>query len=169
MHRTGLSPFVSVTGDGTAPIAQLRAAKLPANDATPIVASGTFVFVCAKEKKTFTHESVALNAGTGVSAGTLKLKVARASKPKWGRSPWMVTLESAQDCSSLAAIRILDENGKDVADQVSTSSSRMGPVIRVKKHVYLKKKVEKATVAVDRWTDMKAVKVPFSLEVGIGL
>jgi hypothetical protein len=162
----------TISEDGKQCSTEITAPGVPTKGATALTISGKIGFQIATQKKEFTAEKVALQAGTKISAGPIALTIARAGKPEWGGSEgtFSVTLQAKQDLDSIAHIQFFDAAGKKIeASRASTGRSAVMGAVTVDWEYNLKAKVETAKIVITYWTDMKKVALPVSLTVGVGL
>ena len=91
-------------------------------------------------------------------------------KPDWGDNPIQVELKSSVSYKDFKGLHFYDLKGNKIESERSGSGS-MGIF---GKRTYtvsfnLKKKVDKIVLAVDEWSDLEVVKVPFDFTIGAGL
>ena len=183
--RMRMVPAPQISADGKACLVELNGPGLPAKGATAIMASGTISLKCGIKKETARQENAALKPGTKVTAGHITFDISKVGKPQFsfdftgsGDTPsatppaerFEVTLHTNQDCSNIASIAFLDAAGKDLDAKPSSSSSMgMAGMMTVEKSFVLPRKVDRATISITYWTDLKEVVVPFDVKATLGL
>ena len=88
-------------------------------------------------------------------------------KPDWGDDPIQVELKSSVSYKDFKGLHFYDLKG----NKIESERSRNGSMGIFGKRTYtvsfkLKKKVDKIVLAVDEWSDMEVVKVPFDFTIG---
>ena len=150
----------------------------PTKQAAMLTLSGTLVFKIANEKKDFTAEKVALQAGTKVNAGNIPLTIKRAGKPRIGgdNNPIEIEFHGKQNLDAITSIRFFDAAGKEIeAGEAGRSfgkslDGRSAPSDYDATIEYrLKSAADTAKIVITYWADMKEVTVPFDLKVSLGL
>jgi len=165
----GFGSFPQVSKDGKAAIIELSAKRLPGKGARELRAKGSLAFKTGTQKKTAVEKAVALKKGTTFSVGPIEITIKQTGKPQWGDEPLEVTFEMGKAGDSLAGVRFLDDKGTPIKSSASSSASmRLAGMVKLNKSYRLARQVETATVEVTYWTDMKTVRVPFDLTVGLG-
>lgn len=167
----GFAAWPRVSKDGKAVIVEVSGKGLPGKGSRELRASGSLVFKTGTQKKTVSQKGVALKKGTKLDAGPVAITIKEAGKPQWGDEPLEVTFEMGKGGEAVAAVRFLDDQGKEIKSGESSSGSMTsnGAVVGVEKSYRLAKQVAVATVEITYWTDMKSVQVPFDLAVSVGL
>ena len=148
----------------------------PSKEATTLTLSGTLVFKIAKEKTDFTAENVALQAGTEVKAGDIRLTIKRAGKPRFGsKNALEIEFDGKQSLDAIARIRFFDADGKKIeAEEAGRSSGKSlnggsASWFDATIDYQLKNTADTAKIVITCWKDMKEVTVPFDLKVSLGL
>ena len=178
-------PMPQISADGKACLTMLNGPRLPAKDATAILASGSISLTCGSKKETARQEGVALKPGAKIAAGPVAFEISKVGKPQFSfdfagpsgtpsatppPEKFEVTLHTDQDCSKIAGIAFLDAAGKDLGAKPSSSSSMGMPgMMSVEKSFVLSKKVETATISITYWSGLKEVVVPFNVKATLGL
>ena len=142
---------------------------LPVEGARQIHTVGTLVFKCASEKKTFQHKDLVLEKGAKVTAGPIPFEVTRVNPTDKSVS---IKLRATQDLDSVADIKFYDADGKEIkASGLSgiTARSAEGKTVSATRGFSLKKKVDKVTLSITYWMDLKIVEVPFDVKASLGL
>lgn len=150
----------------------------PTKQAVALTLSGVLVFKTANERKDFTVEKVALQAGTKVQAGNIPLTIKRTGQPQAGGDSHPIAIEfhGKQSLDAIARIRFFDAAGKKLeAEEVgrsfgeSTDGGSAPSDFDATIEYRLKSAADTATIVITCWTDMKKVTVPFDLKVSLGL
>ena len=168
--KPGFGMMNSISKDGKACMVELEGGTLPAKGAKEIRASGTMVFKTGTKKQTFKQANVPLKAGTAVKAGPIPFTIKSAGKPQWGNQPLQITFKTHQKLDRVAEWKFYDAAGKEIKSSHggTTTMSAFGKM-NIDKSFNLAQKVDKVTIAITYWMDMKTVSVPFDLKVSMGL
>lgn len=167
----GFAAWPRVSKDGKAAIVEVSGKGLPGKGSRELRVSGSLGFKTGTQKNTVSQKGVALKKGTKLDAGPVAITIKEAGKPQWGDEPLEVTFEMGKGGEAVAAVRFLDDQGKEIKSGESSSGSMTsdGAVVGVEKSYRLAKQVAVATVEITYWTDMKSVQIPFDLAVSMGL
>ena len=164
----GIGMMPQLKKDGTAAMVELEGPGLPARGATTLKAQGTIALVCASTKKQFTQE-IELKVGSKVTVGPVPLEITKVGKPDWGNAAMAVTLTATQPLDAIAAIGFSSQGAKIETHDGGQSSMKAFNQLKVEKTINFDKKVDSATIEIDAWQDLKHIKVPFDLTIGVGL
>jgi len=170
--RFGMGPisFPRVSKDAKACMATIVGPQRPAKGATTVLVQGTFVLSCADGKKTVRQNNVALTNGTKVTAGDVVMTLSDVGKPKWGDAALSVNFQGDEKMDSIASMTFLDAAGKPIeARRASRSHMTMMGKAKVEHTYTFKKKVAVATIQIALWQNLRQVKAPIDLKVGVGL
>lgn len=160
--KNGFGSFPKISEDGKAAMVTVEGTERPAAGASTITVKGKVGVTMATKKETVKGGKVAAKAK--LVCGTLNLTVQELEKSGSGVS---VELQAPESLDQIAEIRWLDAAGKALeADR--NGSSRMGFGNKMTYSQSWSVKGTPATIEFVRWTDMKAVSVPFSFEIGFG-
>jgi hypothetical protein len=188
-NAMGRLPMVmepQVSADGKACLVELNGGTVPAKGAAAITATGSISLQCGSKKETAREQNVALKPGTKIHVGPMAFEISRVGKPQFffempgaeeskpttpPAERFEVTLQTNQDCSSVASVAFLDAAGEDLGAKPSSSSSTgmAGKILTVEKSFVLPKKVATATISITYWTDLKEVVVPYEVKATLGL
>jgi hypothetical protein len=162
--------FAEQSKDRKAVLFKLQSEDVAGKGAKALRLKGKLLFKCASQKKAFQQEDVALKEGSRLEVGPLVLVIDKVAKPSFIDKPLEVSFKTNQEMSMLAAIRFLDEQGKTVESSRS-GFGRWSLNDATEYHVdyTLDKKLDKATIEVTAWIDMKTVEVPLDLAISVGL
>lgn len=162
--------WISVSQDGKALGTTVETEGTPAKGARQLVVKGELVVTTGSTFEKEQSGTVPVKEGTKVEVGGYKFKISEVNKPKFGDAKLSITLETNQDMDRLKGISFFDESGKELeADPSGSSSMGFGAKMTYTRTYQLKKKVDEIEVGVLKWTDLKDVKVPVDLSVGVGL
>ncbi len=160
--KNGFGSFPKISHDGKAAIITVEGTEAPAAGASSIQLKGKVGVTMATTKETVKGGKVA--AGGKLTCGSLSLSVKQLEK---SGSDMSVELESSESTEQIAEIRWLDASGKALeADRNGTSQMGFGGKVTYSQSWTVKG--SPATVEFVRWTDLKAVSVPFSFEIAVG-
>jgi hypothetical protein len=160
--KNGFGSFPKISKDGKAAIITVEGTEVPAAGASTIQLKGKVGVTMATTKETVKGGKVAVDGK--LACGTLSLTVKQLRK---SGSEMSVELETSESTEQIAEMRWLDAAGK-VLEANRDSSSQMGFGGKVTYSESWTVKGSPATVEFVRWTDLKAVSVPFSFEIAVG-
>jgi hypothetical protein len=160
--KNGFGSFPKISNDGKAAIVTVEGTEVPAAGASIVQLKGKVGVTMATKKETVKGGKVA--ADGKLACGSLSLTVKRLDK---SGSDMSVELETSESTEQIAEMRWLDAAGK-VLEAKRESTSQMGFGGKVTYSESWNVKGSPATVEFVRWTDLKAVSVPFSLEIAVG-
>lgn len=165
----GFSSSDDLSEDGKAALIEVDGGTPPAHGTREIHLKGVAVFVVATEKKTFTQKDVKLAADTEIKAGEISFVISKVGKPDWGDEPLEVTLKASTDLTSVAGVRFLDADGKEIESSVSSEMSMsFNESVTVERGYKLARKVDTATIEVTCWMNLEKVNVPVDVTTGVG-
>ncbi len=166
----GLPMSPEISEGGKAVVIEISGGQTPTQGATSLKVKGKFVFKAASQKKSYTHKDLELKADAKIEAGPIPLTIGSAGKPEWGEEPLEINLKATKRLDEVASIRFLDADGKEIESNESGSMTMaFGDEVSVERSYALTKKVEKVTVEISYWTDMKDLEIPVDLTVSLGL
>jgi hypothetical protein len=168
MPALPMSPDISE--GGKAVVIEVHGGQSPTQGATALKVKGKFVFNAATQKKSYTHKDLEIKADAVIEAGPIPLTIGKAGKPEWGEEPLEIVLQAKKRLDEVASIRFLDADGKEIESNESGSMTMaFGEEVSVERSYALTKMVDKVTVEVSYWTDMKTIEIPVDLTVSLGL
>ncbi len=166
----GFSDFPEISKDGKCALLEVFGKGIPGKGARELRLKGSLSFKSATQTKMVMQKGVALKKGTKFEVGPIAVTVKDVGKPDWGKEPLEITLEMNEPGETIAAVRFLDEQGKEIKSKgTSSGSTRLGKLVWIKRGYKLAKKVESVTVEISYWTDMKMTQIPFDLTAGVAL
>jgi hypothetical protein len=173
---SGFSLFPNVAADGKACSVEVCGPSTPVKGATSLKLEGVLTMLCAANKKEFEQKDVPLKSGSKITADKTELMIEKVGKPEWGnedkqREQLSVTLRSHNsELDEVAEIRFFKTNGTEIeARRMGTSKMGILGAMTVDWDYILSEKADAATVKVYLWTDLQKKKVPFSLNLDVGL
>jgi hypothetical protein len=161
-----------ISKDGKACLVEVGSPDLPSRGARSIHLKGTLVLQSATGKKSYRQEGVEARRGEKILAGPIPFRITRVGKPEWsfGDEKFSITLEARQDITGVASIRFLDGSGMEIKTSQggfrTTSSFGSTTATRI---FNFQEEVGEFTVEVTYWTDVREVKIPYSLKIGVGM
>lgn len=164
----GFGMMPAIKKDGRAAMVELNGPGLPGKGATKVKAQGTILLVCANSKKRFT-QAIELKVGSKVTVGPVPLEITKVGKPDWGKAAMSVTFTATQQLDAIAGISFSSGGANIETRDGGHTSLRAFNTVKVEKTINFEKKIDAATIEIDAWQDLKRIKVPFNLRVGIGL
>ena len=169
--QPGFSLFPNISSDGKACVLEVTGQSIPAKDAGSIKLEGTLTLQIAKEKKEFVLKDIAVKKDSKLTAEKTELVIEKAGKPEWGDEPLGITLRSHNtDLDEVAEIKFFKADGTEIKAR-RTGSSKMGILgaMTVDWDYALKEAADAVTVKIYLWADLQKKKVPFILNVDVGL
>lgn len=160
----------SESDDGKAIVTHVESPGLPKKGAKALTLKGDIVVALASKSKEVKSGVTALEKGTKLVVGENAFEIESAGKPDWGDEPLQITLKSSVSHKDFKGFHFYDAGG----DKIESKRSSSGSMGMFGKRTYtvsfnLKKKVDKVVLAVDAWSDLEVVKVPFDFTIGAGL
>jgi hypothetical protein len=138
---------------------------VPKEGATEIAVKGKIVISLGSKTETVETKDVEIKLESKIKAGIAEMEISNLGKG-WGDYAMSISLKGKGSMSAIKAISFLDGNGKEI------ESNRGGYTAWGEEFTLdyqLKKKVDKATVKVEYWTDLKDVEIPVNIKTGIGI
>ena len=151
---------VEVGGDGAKPVKGKVEAK------------GEITVTTASGKGQVSTEMIQWKPGQEVrfpeDAGLPTFKIDKIGKPKWGDDKWEVTLKCNKDFEKFVSVKFVDEKGHEhKAKRGSWSSMGVMGIKTVSVSYRSPDEISKAKMVAEVWNDVKKIKVPVSLSVGM--
>jgi len=166
--QSGFGSMPQINKDSTAAMLELSGPRVPAKGATALKVEGVVMLVCASTKEHFT-QALDLKVGSRVTVGPVPLEITKVGKPDWGDAALAVTFTATQRLDTIARMSFaLEGESVETRDAGQTSMQAFGTV-KVEKTVNFDDKIDAATIELDAWTDLRRVKVPFEVTIGLGL
>jgi hypothetical protein len=162
---TGFDAWPKKSKDTKAILIDALTPAAPKEGASTIALKGKLIISVGTKTETTETKDVALGVGEKIKAGSLELEIERLGKG-WGDYEFSLALKGKGRMAIIKAVQFLDENGKEIESSPSGSAS-YGEEFTI--DYQLKKKVSKATVKVECWSDLKDVEVPLDIKTGIGI
>jgi len=168
--RIGFSMFPRISSDGKACSIEVSSPNLPAKGTTQLKVEGVITVLCASKKTEHVQTNVALKDGSKITCPELELTINNVAKPDFGDDPLGLTLRSKKKMDSVAEIKFFKADGSEIKAR-KTGTSQMGIFgdLTVEWNYNFSEKADVATVKIYIWSDLQKKKVPFSLDVGVGL
>lgn len=162
--------MMSESEDGRAIVTHVESPGLPGKGAKTLTLKGELVVSLASKSKEVKSEVAVLEKGKKLVVGGNSFEIDSVGKPDWGDAPLQIRLKSSVNHKDFKGFHFYDAEGNKIESKRSSSGS-MG---MFGKRTYtvsfsLKKKVDKIVLAVDAWSDLEVVKVPFDFKIGAGL
>ena len=169
-RKSGVFRMTSEAKDGKAIITHVESSGVPKKGAKNLTLKGGLVVSLASKSKEVRSELTVLKKGEKLVLGEDAFEINSLGKPDWGDDPIQVELKSSVSYKDFKGFHFYDSEGNKVESKRSGSGS-MGIF---GKRTYtvsfnLKKKVDKIVLAVDEWSDLEIVKIPFDFTIGAGL
>jgi hypothetical protein len=163
--RKGFGPFAKTSKDGKMGLATVEGKIAPSAGATKALAKGKLAVRVGTKKTNHKPGKVALKKGTVFKAGTAEFTVGESKSEGDGIS---LTLDTKQDIATLASIRFLGPDGKEIeSDRTMTSSMGAFGAKQYSIGYNLKTKQAQVSIELEVWDDMKTTMVPFDVTVPI--
>ena len=169
-RKSGVFRMTSEAKDGKAIITHVESSGVPKKGAKNLTLKGGLVVSLASKSKEVRSELTVLKKGEKLVVGEDAFEVNSLGKPDWGDDPIQVELKSSVSYKAFKGFHFYDSEG----NKVESNRSGSGSMGIFGKRTYtvsfnLKKKVDKIVLAVDEWSDLEVVKIPFDFTIGAGL
>ena len=169
-RKSGVFRMTSEAKDGKAIITHVESSGVPKKGAKNLTLKGGLVVSLASKSKEVRSELTVLKKGEKLVLGEDAFEINSLGKPDWGDDPIQVELKSSVSYKDFKGFHFYDSEG----NKVESNRSGSGSMGIFGKRTYtvsfnLKKKVDKIVLAVDEWSDLEIVKIPFDFTIGAGL
>ena len=169
-RKSGVFRMTSEAKDGKAIITHVESSGVPKKGAKNLTLKGGLVVSLASKSKEVRSGLTVLKKGEKLVVGEDAFEVNSLGKPDWGDDPIQVELKSSVSYKDFKGFHFYDSEG----NKVESNRSGSGSMGIFGKRTYtvsfnLKKKVDKIVLAVDEWSDLEIVKIPFDFTIGAGL
>jgi hypothetical protein len=170
MGRPGWIKSASVAKDKKSCLLQLHTPLMPDKGAGRISIDATLGFSLGGKTKIVEIKDVALVKATKIEGAPLPLLISEAKESKWQKGKFQVTIQSDQSLDAIKNLTFLGADGKEIKAR-SSGTMRMGfgGKYTFSSSYLMDKKVEKATLKFEHYTDIQPVTVPVKVSVGLGL
>jgi hypothetical protein len=166
----GFSNFPRISADGKVCCVEISGPSVPAKGSSLIKLEGVVTVLSATAKKEFVQKDVAIQNGTKVVAGALEFTLQKVAATGRKDEPLTLSLSTFRQPDELAEIRFYRADGTEIkARKSSTSLMAIMGATTVEWFYELSEKVDTATIKFFVWSDLQKTKVPFSLDVNVGL
>ena len=169
-RKSGVFRMTSEAKDGKAIITHVESSGVPKKGTKNLTLKGGLVMSLASKSKEVRSELTVLKKGEKLVVGEDAFEINSLGKPDWGDDPIQVELKSSVSYKDFKGFHFYDSEG----NKVESNRSGSGSMGIFGKRTYtvnfnLKKKVDKIVLAVDEWSDLEVVKIPFDFTIGAGL
>lgn len=166
----GLHLNAEVTPDGQFCALEAYAPALPTAGATLIKLEGTLSVLVGSKKDEKAFKDIPLRDGSKFMLGEVELTLDDAGKPEDSLEPFGLTVRCFGAMDSIAAIRFFKADGSELMARRSGTSTTAALGSLTEKWFYrFAERADVATIKVSTWADLQKVKVPFKLQVGLGV
>ena len=167
--QSGFSMF-RIARDGKNGAVEVNGPNVPAPGTTKLRLEGLLTVLCAKNTIEHVVKDVALKNGSKITGPNLELTVDLVGKPEVGTEPLGLILRAYRELDEVADVRFLKADGSEIkATRVSTAKMGILGNLTVEWSYNLAEKVDAATVKLLLWSDLQKKRVPFKLDVDVGL
>jgi hypothetical protein len=168
--NTAFSMSPALSRDGKTCTMEISAPNIPVKSSSYIKVEGMLSMLTASEKSELSQKDVAMRNGSSITLGKHDLSIDKVGKPLLGDEPLGFTLQSQSEMNDVAEIRFYKADGSEIKSRrVSTSKTQIQGMLKIEWDYALAEKVEIATVKLVLWSNLKAVRAPFSLLLSTGL
>lgn len=166
----GLHLHAEVTPDGKFCALEAYAPALPGAGATQIKLEGTLSVLVGSKKDEKTFKDIPLRDGSKFTLGEMELTLDDAGKPDDSLEPFGLTVRCFGAMDAIAALRFFKADGTELLARRSGTSTTAALGSLTEKWFYrFAERADVATIKVSTWSDLQKVKVPFKLQVGLGV
>ncbi|HEY3323924.1 MAG TPA: hypothetical protein VGP72_25960 [Planctomycetota bacterium] len=166
----GFNLFPKISTDGKHCAVEVCSPNVPAKGCSGVTLEGTITMLCASQKTEHIQKDVALKNGTKISAPNLELTLDNVGKPDVGDEPLGFTIRAFKELDELADIRFCKADGTEIKSR-RTATSKMGILgnLTVEWNYNLAEKADVATIKLFLWSNLQKKRLPFKLNVNVGL
>lgn len=168
---SGIEMMPSISSDGTGCLFEVKAPGKPTKGANSLKIGGEVAVRVATKTEEIKAPKVALKIGEKFAVGPVTFEVTSIGKPQWGDEyNFALSLQTTDDVGALKELTFTDAKGVPVkASRMGTSSWGGFDKTTVTWEYHLKDPGDQVAISAQRWTDMQLVKIPFTLQAGLGL
>ncbi len=169
-NNNGIGAFPTISKDGRYILLELNGSGLPIASATSIKAQGHIQLTCASKYESETLHNIDLKEGAVIKTKKATYTISKIGKPDWGDAELQVTLKTSDDTEVIKSI-IFKKAGGPAIDVQQGFTSRMGWNGNYTTEIAYNfpKKIDKVDIFIETWMDKKNIKIPFDLQVGVGI
>ena len=154
-----------VADDGHSMVFVAPSDQLPAAGAARLHLTGEAAVLVATVKEIARQEGVRFEDGTAVVLGPHTFEITSTGPAQWGDG-WSFTLTSKADLASIVTYSAVGLDGQEIELRRSMSMSGGGTWSQ---SLDCDHPIEEATLVLEYWKAPEVVRVPFDLQVGLGL
>lgn len=169
--QEGFGSFPRISEDGKAAMVTISGPGVPTEKSNKIGAKGTLVAQLGSQSKTFQSDPVELKQGVSLAINGIEFKISKIGKPGFGNEPLEIGLQSSNKAlTTLKGVKFFDADGNEMESKSGGSSSMgfLGNMTYGENYRLTKTLSGKTVIEFEIWTDLKEVKVPFSITAGLG-
>jgi len=162
--------WVEVSQDAKALGTTIESDAIPAKGSQSLILQGDLVVTTGSKTEKVQSGTIALKEGAQIEVGGFSFKIKEIDQPRFGDAKMSLTLETQKNMDELKEIQFFDESGKEIESSKGGSGSwGFGGKMTYSRTYELRKKVSELEIGIIRWADLKEVKVPLDLKIGVGL
>ena len=172
MVESGFGVFYEFSEDQKALMFDINSQHIPGKEATSINTSGVLAVKVASATESLEHNDVVLKPGTKLKVPGITITISEVRKAGWdGDTPLRVEWQSYQDLAGIQSLQFFDSDGTEIESKIVMYGKMQELDNRINYMVKyaLSKHVKQAGIVVTYWTDVKDLKLPFSIDSSVGL
>jgi hypothetical protein len=159
-----IGPFPKIAEDGSAALVEIEVQARPSTGAVSVNAQGSLSMTLANGSKPQRIPNVRLEANRAMKVGTATITITGAKTEGESTSVTLGLTRSVMN--TIRTVRFFDAKGSPIESR-RTSSGYMNDKAELEFNVQTKDPT--VSVEFDVWQNPRAVKVPFSIQAGLGL
>ena len=169
MAPLGFSMY-RVSKDGKHAAMELNGPNAPAKGSAKLTIEGLLTVLCAKQTTEHIQRDVAIKNGSKITGPNLELTIDMVGKPDIGSEPVGLLIRAYKELDQVAEIRFFKADGTEIRS-VRMGTAKMGILgnLTVEWNYNLAEKADTATVKLLLWSDLQKKRVPFKLDIDVGL
>ncbi|MBC7967546.1 MAG: hypothetical protein H7Z17_16655 [Fuerstia sp.] len=147
----------------------MKSEELPGKKTTQLKLDGTLVFIVGRDLKT-ADADLKLTEGTKVKFGSLEATVGKIGEAFGDPFKQSIELSSKASFDSIAKVEFLDSKGTAIeSSEAGSSSFGFGGEVTYSRSWQIASDAKAVKVRISYYAKTESVKVPCSLEFGLGL
>lgn len=171
--QNGFQMMSQLSGDTKALLFEVGAGATPAPGAKTLSIEAEVAVKVATKSQVAKGSKVTATVGQKVLVGEFEFEITQLGKPQWdmgGKHPLAITFTSKQDPTAIKNLSFFDDSGNKLSVEKG-SSSRMGfnNNMTYTQEYKFTQTLSSFSVEADIWQDLNQIKVPFQMDVSIGL
>lgn len=170
LGNIGFGMFAKVSKDGTSCVIEVHSPNIPTKGCATLKLEGVISMLSAATREEHPQKNIPIKNGSKLVAPAIEMLLDHVGKPDSGDEPLGLTLRSSAELDRVAEIRFFKTDGSEIKSRrVGTSKMGLYGALIVEWNYNLSENIDSADVKITLWTDLQKKKLPFKLNVNVGL